>query len=176
MSYVDFKEDMPTGHDIFDQVVDGYRRLRNTLRFMLANLYDFGPDTDLLPREQMLEVDRWILTRFSKLLERITQAYESFEFHQVYYRLHEFCAVDLSQVYLDLSKDRLYTYPPNSQARRSAQTALYVMAANLAKVLTPILSHTTEEVWKHLPEWDGQGSHDPDDGLAGAGRSGGTRS
>jgi len=156
VSYVDFKEDMPTGRDIFAQVVDGYRRLRNTLRFMLANLYDFHPDTDLLPREQLLEVDRWILTRFSRLLERITQAYESFEFHQVYYRSHEFCAVDLSQVYLDLSKDRLYTYPPNSQARRSAQTALFVMATQLAVALTPILSHTTEEVWKYLPEWAGK--------------------
>ncbi len=156
VSYVDFKEDMPTGQDIFSQVVDGYRRLRNTLRFLLANLFDFTPDTDLLPAGQLLEVDRWILGRFSRLLARVTQAYESYEFHQVYYRTHEFCAVDLSQIYLDLSKDRLYTYPPNSQPRRSAQTALYVMATQLAKVLTPILSHTMEEVWQHLPAWEGK--------------------
>ncbi len=156
VSYVDFKEDMPTGHDIFGQVVDGYRRLRNTMRFMMANLYDFHPDTDLLLADQMLEVDRWILTRFSRLLERITQAYESYEFHQVYYRSHEFCAVDLSQIYLDLSKDRLYTYPPQSKARRSAQTALYVMTTQLAVALTPILSHTAEEVWQHLPAWAGK--------------------
>ncbi len=101
-------------------------------------------------------MDRWILTRFSRLLERITQAYESYEFHQVYYRSHEFCAVDLSQIYLDLSKDRLYTYPPKSQARRSAQTALYLMTTQLAVALTPILSHTTEEVWQHLPAWEGK--------------------
>jgi len=153
VSYVDFKEDMPTGHGIFDQVVDGYRRLRNTLRFMLANLYDFQPASDLLPASEMREVDRWILHRLSRLVDRLTQSYESFEFHQVYYRVHEFCAVDLSQIYLDLLKDRLYTYPPGSPARRSAQTALWTLTTTLAKLLTPILSHTAEEVWQHLPEW-----------------------
>jgi len=166
VSYVDFKEDMPTGRDIFDQVVDGYRRLRNTLRFMLANLTceaarragrrDFSPDTDALPRERMREVDRWILHRMARLVARLTQAYEAFEFHQVYYRVHEFCAVDLSQIYLDLLKDRLYTYPLASEARRSAQTALWVLASTLARVLAPILTHTMEEVWQHLPEWQGK--------------------
>ncbi len=153
VSYVDFKEDMPTGHGIFDQVVDGYRRLRNTLRFMLANLYDFDPAADLLSAQEMREVDRWILHRLSRLVDRLTRSYDEFEFHQVYYRMHEFCAVDLSQVYLDLLKDRLYTYPPKSPARRSAQTALWVLATTLAKMLSPILSHTAEEVWQHLPEW-----------------------
>jgi isoleucyl-tRNA synthetase len=156
VSYVDFKEDMPTGPGIFDQVVDGYRRLRNTLRFLLANLYDFHPDSQSLPPGQMREVDRWILHRLSRLQDRLTGAYDEFEFHQVYYRVHEFCAVDLSQVYLDLLKDRLYTYPPDSLDRRSAQTALWVLATTLAKVLTPILSHTTEEVWQHLPAWPGK--------------------
>ena len=156
VSYVDFKEDMPTGQDIFTQVVDGYRRLRNTLRFMLANLYDFQPERDALSPAQMREVDRWILARLSRLVERLTQAYDTFEFHQVYYRVHEFCAVDLSQIYLDLLKDRLYTYPPNSRARRSAQTALFHLSTILAKVLTPILSHTMEEVWKFLPSWEGK--------------------
>ncbi len=156
VSYVDFKEDMPTGEEIFHQVVDAYRRLRNTLRFMLGNLYDFSPDRDALKREQMKEVDRWVLFRLARLVERLTQAYEAFEFHQVYYRVHEFCAVDLSQIYLDLLKDRLYTYPPNSRERRSAQTALWLLATAVAKVLTPILSHTAEEVWQHLPEWEGK--------------------
>ncbi|MFB3880539.1 MAG: isoleucine--tRNA ligase [Armatimonadota bacterium] len=156
VSYVDFKEDMPTGHDIFGQVVDGYRRLRNTLRFMLANLYDFDPGADRVSREEMREVDRWILDELARLVERLTAAYEEFEFHQVYYRVHEFCAVELSQIYLDLLKDRLYTYPPRSAARRSAQTALWELATTLAKVLTPILSHTTEEVWQHLPGWQGK--------------------
>jgi len=156
VSYVDFKEDMPTGQDIFAQVVDGYRRLRNTLRFMLGNLYDFDPEQDVLSAGAMLEVDRWILGRLAGLVERLTQAYDSFEFHQVYYRVHEFCAVDLSQVYLDLLKDRLYTYPPNSQARRSAQTALFHLTITLAKILTPVLSHTMEEVWQHLPAWSGK--------------------
>ncbi len=154
VSYVDFKEDMPTGQDIFAQVVDGYRRLRNTLRFMLANLYDFEPASDSMPREQMREVDRWIVDELARLTERLTAAYEEFEFHQVYYRVHEFCAVELSQIYLDLLKDRLYTYPPKGADRRSAQTALFVLATTLAKVLTPILSHTTEEVWQYLPSWE----------------------
>jgi isoleucyl-tRNA synthetase len=91
-----------------------------------------------------------------RLLARLTAAYEEFEFHQVYYRVHEFCAVELSQIYLDLLKDRLYTYPPKSPERRSAQTALFLLTTALAKVLTPILSHTTEEVWQHLPDWDGK--------------------
>ena len=156
VSYVDFKEDMPTGEDIFHQVVDGYRRLRNTLRFMLGNLHDFDPKQDALDPRDMLEVDRWILDRLSRLLERITDAYDAFEFHQVYYRVHEFCAVDLSQIYLDLRKDTLYTYPSASPERRSAQTALWVLAAAIAKVLTPILSHTSEDVWQHLPDWEGK--------------------
>jgi isoleucyl-tRNA synthetase len=156
VSYVDFKEDMPTGRDIFNQVVDGYRRVRNTIRFMLANLYDFAPEADALPPEQMQEVDRWILTRLDGLTARVQGAYDEFEFHQVYYRVHEFCAVDLSQIYLDLLKDRLYTYPPAGRPRRSAQTALFVLTTTLAKVLTPVLSHTTEEVWQHLPEWPGK--------------------
>jgi isoleucyl-tRNA synthetase len=156
VSYVDFKEDMPTGKDIFSQVVDGYRRLRNTLRFMLANLYDFDPGVDPAVSAEMLEVDRWILHVTERLLARLTAAYEEFEFHQVYYRVHEFCAVELSQIYLDLLKDRLYTYPPKSPERRSAQTALFLLTTALAKALTPILSHTTEEVWQHLPDWDGK--------------------
>jgi isoleucyl-tRNA synthetase len=123
---------------------------------MLANLYDFDPGADAAPRGEMREVDRWILDALGRLVERLTRAYEEFEFHQVYYRVHEFCAVELSQVYLDLLKDRLYTYPPKSAGRRSAQTALFVLATALAKVLTPILSHTTEEVWQHLGQWDGK--------------------
>jgi isoleucyl-tRNA synthetase len=156
VSYIDFKEDMPTGHDIFGQVVDGYRRLRNTLRFMLANLQDFDRPQDAVPRAEMLEVDRWILVRLGRLVERLAQAYETFEFHQVYYRVHEFCAVDLSQIYLDLLKDRLYTYASSSRARRSAQTALWTLTTTLAQVLTPVLSHTAEEVWQHLPAWEGK--------------------
>jgi len=156
VSYVDFKEDMPTGEDIFGQVVDGYRRLRNTLRFMLANLYDFDPGADSLPRAEMREVDRWILQEAERLVARLGGAYEEFEFHHVYYRVHEFCAVELSQIYLDLLKDRLYTYPPKSAERRSAQTALFLLAKALSTVLMPILSHTTEEIWQRLPDWDGK--------------------
>ena len=156
VSYIDFKEDMPTGRDIFSQVVDGYRRLRNTLRFMLANLYDFEPGRDTVSKAEMREVDRWALHQTERLLERVRRAYDEFEFHQVYYRVHEFCAVQLSQIYLDLLKDRLYTYPPKSRGRRSAQTALWVLLTTISKALTPILSHTTEEVWQRLLAWEGK--------------------
>jgi isoleucyl-tRNA synthetase len=153
-SYVDFKEDMPTGAGIFTQVGEGYRRLRNTLRFLLMNLHDFDPRRDALPKDQMSEVDRWALHRLAGVAERVTEAYETFEFHRVYYTLHRFCAVDLSQFYLDLLKDRLYTFPARSKARRSAQTALHLLAVNLAKLLAPILTHTAEEVWRLLPGAD----------------------
>jgi len=150
VSYVDFKSDMPMSEDIFTQVTDAYRRIRNTVRFLLGNLYDFDPAA-AVPREQMLEADRWALHRLQWLLERVTAAYQEFEFHRVYHALNTFCAVELSAFYLDMLKDRLYTSAPASLARRSAQTALYHLAAALAKVLAPILTHTAEEIWQHLP-------------------------
>jgi len=150
VSYVDFKSDMPMSENIFSQVEEGYRRLRNTLRFLLANLSDFEPAKHLLPKEEMEEIDRWILHRLSEVSARISRGYEEFEFHRVYYALHGLCAVDLSQVYLDSRKDCLYTFPADHPARRSAQTALYHIAHALVRLAAPILSHTCEEVWQHL--------------------------
>ena len=151
VSYVDFKYDMPMSETIFDQVVEAYRRIRNTARFMLANLYDFDPAVDALARQEMLEVDRWALHRFHDLAEKSTRAYEEFEFHRVYHAVNEFCAVDMSAFYLDMLKDRLYTSAAASRGRRSAQTALYGLVHGLARLLAPILSHTAEEIWQHLP-------------------------
>jgi isoleucyl-tRNA synthetase len=152
VSYVDFKSDMPMSENIFSQVEEGYRRLRNTLRFLLANLYDFNPTKNAVPLEQMEEIDRWILHRLSEAGERVSRAYEEFEFHRVYYTLHGFCAVDLSQVYLDSRKDCLYTFAAENPARRSTQTALYHLAHMLVRFLAPILSHTCEEAWRQLAE------------------------
>lgn len=151
VSYVDFKADMPMSEDIFAQVTDAYRRIRNTVRFLLGNLYDFDPVADAVPREQMLEADRWAMHQLQTLIGRVTQAYEEFEFHRVYHALNTFCAVELSSFYLDILKDRLYTSAAKSLARRSAQTALCHLAVAMAKMVEPILTHTGEEIWQHLP-------------------------
>jgi isoleucyl-tRNA synthetase len=151
VAYVDFKSDMPMSESIFDQVIEAYRRIRNTARFMLANLYDFDPAADALPPGQMHEVDRWAMMQLQDLADRVTRAYEEFEFHRVYHTVNQFCAVDMSSFYLDMLKDRLYTTAAASRARRSAQTALYNLAHGLARLLAPVLSHTAEEIWQHLP-------------------------
>jgi isoleucyl-tRNA synthetase len=145
---------MPTSQDIFSQVTDGYRRLRNTVRFLLANVSDFDPARDAVPYDQLREVDRWALHRLSQLVTRVTEAYEEYEFHRVYHSVHTFCAVDLSAFYLDVLKDTLYTAPPGSPARRSAQTVLFELASTLARLTAPILTHTAEEIWRHLPHPD----------------------
>ncbi len=150
VSYVDFKSDMPMSENIFAQVEEGYRRLRNTLRFLLSNLHDFDPSVNAAPPEKMEEVDRWILHRLEEVGRRVTAGYEEFEFHRAYYALHSFCAVDLSQVYLDCRKDCLYTFPADHPARRSAQTALYHLAHGLVRLAAPVLAHTCEEIWQQL--------------------------
>jgi isoleucyl-tRNA synthetase len=152
VSYVDFKSDVPMSEDIFVQVGEGYRRLRNTLRFVLSNLADFNPATDAQPQSEMQEIDRWVMHRLAEVAARIGQAYEDFEFHRVYHTLHSFCAVDLSQIYLDSRKDTLYTFRPDHPLRRSAQTALYNIAHTLVRLAAPILSHTCEEVWEQLKQ------------------------
>jgi len=151
VSYVDFKADMPMSEDIFGQVIEAYRRIRNTARFLLANLYDFDPAAHAVEPAQMFEVDRWALHRLQQVVERVTAAYETFEFHRVYHTLNTFCAVDLSAFYLDMLKDRLYTSPAASRGRRSAQTALHGIVRALARLLAPILTHTAEEIWQAIP-------------------------
>jgi isoleucyl-tRNA synthetase len=151
VAYVDFKSDMPMSESIFEQVIEAYRRIRNTVRFMLGNLYDFDPAADAPAPADLAEVDRWALHRLGELTERVTRAYEDFEFHRVYHAVNDFCAVDMSAFYLDMLKDRLYTTAAGSRGRRSAQAALYALAGGLARLLAPILSHTAEEIWQHLP-------------------------
>ncbi len=149
--YVDFQKEMPVSADIFDQVSDAYRRIRNTARFALGNLADFDPVEDAVPVEQMDELDRWALDRLAWLVDRITRAYETYELHLVYHDLNAFCAQDMSALYFDIIKDRLYTSPTESQARRSAQTALWYIVNALARLLAPVLTFTAEDIWSHLP-------------------------
>jgi len=151
VSSADYRRDVAASPNIMQQITETYRKIRNTCRFLLANLYDYKPREDRISREQMLELDRWAMDRLQRLVARVTRAYDEYEFHVVYHSIHNFCAVDLSAGYLDIIKDRLYTWPASSPGRRSAQTVLYETINVLAKLLTPILAFTTEEIWRHLP-------------------------
>ncbi|MDN5325576.1 MAG: isoleucyl-tRNA synthetase [Moorella sp. (in: firmicutes)] len=147
----DYRRDVAASENIMRQITEAYRKIRNTCRFLLANLADFDPGKDQVPGEEMLELDRWAMNRLQRLIARVTMAYDDYEFHVVYHTIHNFCAVDLSAVYLDIIKDRLYTWPAASRGRRSAQTVLYETINVLVRLLTPILAFTTEEIWRYLP-------------------------
>ncbi|NLW08071.1 MAG: isoleucine--tRNA ligase [Clostridia bacterium] len=147
----DYRRDVAASPNILQQITEAYRKIRNTCRFLLANLYDFVPEKDRVSRTEMLELDRWAMDRLQRLIDRVTRAYDEYEFHVVYHVIHNFCAVDLSAIYLDIIKDRLYTWPAASKGRRSAQTVLYETIEVLARLLTPVLAFTSEEIWQHLP-------------------------
>jgi isoleucyl-tRNA synthetase len=148
---VDYAVDMRISNEIIGKLVDAYRRIRNTFRFILGNLCDFSPERDAVPRDRMMEIDRWILSRTQRLLGEITAAYERYDFCEAYHRLHNFCAVELSSLYLDVIKDRLYTRGARSAQRRSAQTAGYHIFEALVKLSAPILAFTAEEAWQATP-------------------------
>ncbi|RTZ93007.1 MAG: isoleucine--tRNA ligase [Deltaproteobacteria bacterium] len=144
----DYRNDIKISQDILKQLTDGYRRIRNTFRFMLGNLYDFTFDEKALNLDEMEEIDRYILHRLAYISRRVLKAYETYDFHIIYHTVHTFCAVDLSAFYLDVLKDRLYVSHPDSRERRSSQTALYHLINVLARLLAPILTFTMEEVWQ----------------------------
>ena len=148
---VDYSGEIPVSDEILKRLADAYRRIRNTARFLLANLNGFDPARDLLPSERMLPLDRWAVDRARDVQQAVAKAYEEYEFHIVYQRVHNFCAVDLGGFYLDIIKDRQYTTQADSLARRSAQTALYHIVEALARWVAPILSFTADEIWKHIP-------------------------
>jgi isoleucyl-tRNA synthetase len=147
----DYANEMSVSKEILTRMSDSYRRLRNTVRFLLGNLDGFDPAVDALPPAQMVALDRWALQRTTALQQEIVDAYRRFQFHLIYQKVHTFCVVDLGGFYLDVLKDRLYTTPPKSAARRSAQTAMYHVAEALVRWLAPILSFTAEEIWRRLP-------------------------
>ena len=134
-----------------NRLVEAYRRVRNTARFLISNLYDFDPSKDRVPAEKLDELDRWILQRTENVLSRCRDAYEKCEFHVVYHSINNFCAVDLSAQYLDIVKDRLYCEGTNSRERRAAQTTLSRILDVLVHLTAPILSFTAEEIWNYLP-------------------------
>jgi isoleucyl-tRNA synthetase len=147
---VDFNEDVRISETILTRLVDAYRKLRNTFRYMLGNLCDFDPEKDSVPGNELAELDQWILLRAEDLVSRCRAWYESFEFHKVYHSMYAFATVDLSAVYFDVLKDRLYTSAAKSAARRSAQTALYRLLDALVRLAAPVMSFTAEEVWGHM--------------------------
>jgi isoleucyl-tRNA synthetase len=152
----DYTEDIRISEEILKRLVEAYRRIRNTSRFILGNLYDFNPATDAVPYGEMAEMDRWILHRLQEVIRRVREAYEQYQFHVVYYILYNFCTVDLSALYLDVLKDRLYTLKAASLSRRSAQTAVMEVLEAMVRLLAPILTFTAEEVWLALPAYPGK--------------------
>ena len=147
----DYRAEMSVSDEILKRTADVYRRLRNTARYLLANLNGFEPTKDLVPAEQLLPLDRWAVDRAWQLQQEVINAYETYQFHLVYQKVHHFCSVDMGSFYLDVTKDRQYTSKADSLARRSAQTAMYHIAAALTRWLAPILSFTSDEIWRFLP-------------------------
>jgi isoleucyl-tRNA synthetase len=147
----DYTEDIRLSFEILDRLADAYRRVRNTFRFLLGNLADFDPARDRQSYARLDEVDRWILDRLARLTTRVVRAYEEYQFHTVFHSVHNYCAVDLSALYLDIIKDRLYTSAPDDPRRRAAQTTCYEIFRALARLVAPILTFTAEEAWRYLP-------------------------
>jgi isoleucyl-tRNA synthetase len=147
----DYTEDIRLSSEILDRLADAYRRIRNTYRFLLGNLADFDPTRHRQPYAQLEEVDRWILDRLARLIDRVERAYEEYQFHTVFHSVHNFCGVDLSAQYLDIIKDRLYTSAADDPCRRAAQTAAHELLNALLRLMAPILTFTAEEAWRHAP-------------------------
>ena len=152
VSASDYKDDIRISDNILKQLSDAYKKIRNTCKFMLSNLYDFDQEKDTVLYESMPDIDRFALHRLQKLIEKTTRAYDQFEFHTIYHALYNYCTLDLSAFYLDILKDRLYTSPPKSAERRSAQTVMHIMIDTVSKVMAPILPFTAEEIWTYMPE------------------------
>lgn len=152
----DYRNEVGISDEIIKRNADAYRRIRNTARFLLANLFDFVPDRDCVAEDKLVELDRWAIKRCQQLQEEILSAYEQYHFHVIYQKIHNFCAVDMGSFYLDIIKDRQYTTPVNSNARRSCQTAMYHIVKALTCWLAPILSFTAEEIWQAIPGFKGE--------------------
>ena len=152
VSSSDYKADIRISADILKQMSEVYRKIRNTFRYILGNLYDFRPSIDGLPYEELLEIDRWALLRLEQVKQKVAKAYEEYEYHQLFHAVHNFCAVDLSSIYLDILKDRLYASRPGSKDRLAAQTTIYEILTTLVPMIAPVLTFTAEEVWQYMPK------------------------
>jgi isoleucyl-tRNA synthetase len=147
----DYRDDIRFSEEILTRIVEGYRKLRNTARYMLGNLYDFDPDKDMVPVRDLAEIDRWALAELARMSRRVLDAYERFEFHVISQQLNRFCTVAMSAFYLDILKDRLYAEKTDGRLRRSAQSALWHILDAMVKLMAPILSFTADEIWRVMP-------------------------
>lgn len=150
VSSEDYRDDVKVSDQILRHVSDAYRKIRNTIRFMLSNLYDYDPEKNAVSFDEMTDLDRWALTRFAELNKKIVKSYMDYEFHTIYHNLHNFCGTTMSSLYLDVLKDRLYASAPDSVERRAAQTVIHRILDGLLRLMSPILSFTTIEAWEHL--------------------------
>ncbi|MHB1127866.1 MAG: isoleucine--tRNA ligase [Bacillota bacterium] len=148
----DYRRDVAVSPNILRQMTESYRKIRNTFRFLLGNIYDFNPDQDRVTDNQLQEIDRWAMLKLHRLIQRVTEAYRQYEFHTVYHAIHKFCVVDMSAFYLDIIKDRVYVSEAGDSGRRAAQTVMFDVLDALLRLLTPILAFTTEETWRYLPK------------------------
>ena len=151
VAMVDYREEVRIGKEILARVIEAYRKIRNTLRILVANLYDFNPDTDKVRFEQLHEIDRFALARYGKIVSTILRSYDRYDFQTISHALNSFLTVDLSAFYIDVSKDRLYTLGAKSESRRSVQTVMYTITDGLTRLLAPLLPVTADELWRHLP-------------------------
>ena len=150
-SMVDYREDIRIGKEILTRTVEAYRKIRNVLRVLVANLYDFDPTDEAVPAEKMEEIDRWLLAKYAEAAARIVKAWDDYDYPTVFQTANQFITVDVSAFYVDVTKDRMYTFGAASEARRSGQTAMFIVADGLARLLAPILSVTMDELWRGLP-------------------------
>ncbi len=155
-SQLDYKGDVRISEDIIKRSADTYRKIRNTARYLLGNLFDFNPEKDYVPFDKMLLFDRWALNKLAQLNNRVIKAYREYDFHLMYHHVLQFCTVDMSNFYLDILKDRLYCSKKESLERRSAQTALFEIVKNLAIIISPVLTFTADEIWQYIPEFEGK--------------------
>ncbi len=151
----DYKSDISVSKDIIKQVTEVYRKIRNTARYILGNIFDFDVNNPV-PYEDLMEIDKWALTKLNRLIKDCTKAYDTYDFHIAYRALNQFCVVDMSSFYLDIIKNRLYTYRANSVERRAAQTTMYEILSGLVRVLAPMTCFTAEEIWQYMPHRKGE--------------------
>ena len=147
----DYHADIRISKDILKQLSEAYRKIRNTARYILGNLNDFNPDTDMVDVKDLFPIDKWAIAKLNELNDKVKAGYDSYEFHQVYHSIHNFCVVDMSNFYLDVLKDRLYTEKPDSVSRRAAQTAIYIILDSMTRMISPVLAYTSDESWRYMP-------------------------
>ena len=147
----DYHVDIRISKEILKQLSEAYRKIRNTARYILGCINDFNPDTDAVAIDELMPIDKWAINKLNELMAKVKAGYDSYEFHQVYHAIHNFCVVDMSNFYLDVLKDRLYTEKADSKARRAAQTTIYIILDSMTRMIAPILAYTSDEIWKYMP-------------------------